>query len=248
MAGVQHNAHELAARYARRSKQLWPAAYAVLTSQAQLVAKTMQAKVAKFRSTTALSIHIEDTGLAEKTIAPGTDYAWYIEKGVKPGGKGLPRFFDPESADIVAWLQTKLRAGSRSPARGSAAFQSAERELRDRYEGLAWHIRHYGVKAQPFVEPTARELAAPVAQALRDGVIAVLTDGKAPAAAVTAAAPVVAAVAPVAGAPMTWKGFLKQHMGAAMKDARTAGATHHEAHGVALRNLGAQWRARKGRK
>jgi hypothetical protein len=167
MDGVQHNANEIASRYEARSRGIIQAVLAELEVQAQLVARALRAKVAKFRSTTALSIHVEDTGDFEKTIAPGTAYAWYIEHGVKPGGKGLPRFFDPASADIVAWLQTKLRAGGRSPARGSKAFQSAELALRNRYEGLAWHIRHYGVKAQPFIEPTAQELAAPVAAALR---------------------------------------------------------------------------------
>jgi hypothetical protein len=167
MDGVQHNANDVAARYEGRSRVMIQAVLAELAVQAQLIAQALRARVAKFRSTTALSIHIEDTGEFEKTIAPGTNYAWYIEKGVKPGGKGLPRFFDAESADIVAWLQAKLRGSARTPKRGSAAFQAAERELRDRYEGLAWHIRHYGVKAQPFVEPTAQEMAAPVAAALR---------------------------------------------------------------------------------
>jgi hypothetical protein len=143
--------------------------------QAEVVARALRAKVAKFRSTTALSIHIEDTSEFEKTVAPGTEYAYYIDRGVKPGGKGLPRFFDPASADIVAWLQTKLRGSARSPARGSKAFQSAEIELRNRYEGLAWHVRHFGVKAQPFIEPTAQELAAPVAAALRAAFLAAAT-------------------------------------------------------------------------
>jgi hypothetical protein len=173
MASVQHNAHELAARYAARADRVESATREALQVQAQLVARAMRARVAKHRSTTALSIHIEDSGPMEKTIAPGTAYAWYIEKGVKPGGKGLPRFFDPASVDIVAWLQDKIAPSpTRTAKRGSAAFQSAELALRDRYQGLAWHVRHFGVKAQPFVEPTAREMAGPVALALRQAVLA----------------------------------------------------------------------------
>jgi hypothetical protein len=98
------------------------------------------------------------------SVIVGSDHGWYIEHGVKPGGKGLPRFFDPAAADMQAWLMTKLRGSARSPKRGSKAFQSAELALRDAYEGMAWYIRHFGVKAQPFVEPTAREMAVGVAR------------------------------------------------------------------------------------
>jgi hypothetical protein len=55
--------------------------------------------------------------------------------------------------------------------------------LRDRYYGLAAHIRKHGGKAQPVVEPTAREMAAPVALALRQAVMAAMTDGDSGAAA-----------------------------------------------------------------
>jgi hypothetical protein len=41
---------------------------------------------------------------------------------------------------------------------GTRALQTQQTELRDRYEGLAWHVRHFGVKAHPFVEPTAKEM------------------------------------------------------------------------------------------
>lgn len=43
-------------------------------------------------------------------------------------------------------------------------------QLRDRYEALAWHVRHHGTKATPFVEPTAVEMAPKVASALRASV------------------------------------------------------------------------------
>jgi hypothetical protein len=177
MAGVQHNAHVIAARFARRAELVKSATHDAVTVQAQLVARELRRRVAKFRSEAANSIAVEELGPTEQQVIVGSDHAWYIEKGVKPGGKGLPRFFDPQSADIVAWLQTQLRAGGRTPAKGSKRFQSAELELRDRYEGLAWSIRHYGVKAQPFVEPTVQEMAGPVAVALRKAVMAALTAG-----------------------------------------------------------------------
>lgn len=187
MSGVQHNAHVLAARYARRAARVQQAGEDALTVQTQLVAREMRRRVGKFRSQTANSIHVEDVAPGVKRVAPGTDYAWNIEHGVKPGGKGLPRFFDPESADVVAWLEGTpskafgpTRPGARRKARrGSASFQAAELSLRDRYEGLALHIRQNGVQAQPFVEPTGREMAQSVARALRDAVMAAVTDSEA---------------------------------------------------------------------
>ena len=50
------------------------------------------------------------------------------------------------------------RYQKRAPRKGSRAFTAAMLSLRDRYEGLALHVRKHGVKAQPFVEPTAREM------------------------------------------------------------------------------------------
>lgn len=102
-----------------------------------------------------------DAGPEEK------NYAWYVEHGVKPGGKGLPRFFDPASKNIVDWLQSTAPSRftgpqpqfkKRGPRKGSKLFTAVELALRDRYEGLALHVRQRGVKAQPFVEPTAREM------------------------------------------------------------------------------------------
>jgi hypothetical protein len=94
-------------------------------------------------------------------------YAWQVEHGVKPGGKGLPRFFDLKSKSIVDWLQSKAPSRfmgpqpqykKRGPRKGSKLFTAAEMALRDRYEGLALHVRNHGIKAQPFVEPTAKEM------------------------------------------------------------------------------------------
>lgn len=187
MGGVQHNAHVLAARYAARAQRVQKAYADALEVWAQKVARVMRSKVTKFRSETVNSIHVEDRGPDAKWVAPGTRHAWYIEHGVQPGGKGLPRYFDGASADMVAWLEATpfkghgpTRPGKpRRARRGSAAFTAAELALRDRYEGLARHIQRHGVLAQPFVEPTASEMAGPVAKGLRDAVVAALTDGNA---------------------------------------------------------------------
>lgn len=139
-----------------------------LAALAQRTARTMQRLAPKSRSILRQSVAVHKTGELEYEIRPGVDSAYYVETGVKPGGKGLPRFFDPASASIVDWLKSKspskfmgpqTQYKKRAPRQGSRVFTAAMLALRDRYEGLAWHVRRHGVKAQPFVEPTAREMA-----------------------------------------------------------------------------------------
>lgn len=125
---------------------------------AQLAARLMRKKAAKFRTELTNSIVASSPDPLTREIRPGSAHGWYVEHGVKPGGKGLPRFFDPASAGIVAWLESKAFFGAPRVRLGTGRFSARELELRDRYEGLAWHVRHRGVKAQPFVEPTAREM------------------------------------------------------------------------------------------
>lgn len=149
-------------RIVQTMQRMPPAMEAALRSEldtlAQLVARRMRALAAKWRSLLTNSVHVESPAPLVRDIRPGTDYAEAVEKGVRPGGKGLPRFGTPASAGIVAWLSSKAFAGTKTPRRNSQAAASRLLELRDRYEGLAWHIRHKGVKAQPFVEPTFRQM------------------------------------------------------------------------------------------
>ena len=124
---------------------------------AQEAVRLMRRKAAKWRSHLVNSITPRQLGPLEWEIRPGVAYAAAVEDGVKPG-KHLPRFFDPASADIVAWLESKAFAGQKSPRKGSARFTAQELALRDRYQGLSWHVKHKGVKAQPYVRPTAEEM------------------------------------------------------------------------------------------
>jgi hypothetical protein len=126
-----------------------------LEALAQIAARYMRNAVPKWRSQLVNSVHVAE-GPLERRVGPATDYAEAADQGVKPGGKGLPRFHDPAAADIIAWLKTKAFAGRSAPRKGSMAAVRANLELRDRYEGLAWHIRHKGVKGTPFMEPTLR--------------------------------------------------------------------------------------------
>lgn len=133
---------------------------------AQMAARTMRRLAAKNKSLLTNSIHVSSPDANTREIRPGVAYAEAVEKGVRPGGKGLPRYLDPQSASILAWLKSKAPSRfmgpanpkKRAPRSNTMAAVQANLELRDRYEGLAWHVRKIGVKAQPFVEPTAREM------------------------------------------------------------------------------------------
>jgi hypothetical protein len=150
---------------------------------AQMAARIMRDLASKWRTTLANSIAVSAPFATVREIRPGVDYGSYVEDGIKPGGRGLPRFFDPASASIVAWLESKSPSGFMGPhslvrkrksRKGSKLFTEAEKVLRDRYEGLALHVRKFGVQAQPFVNPTAKEMEPIVLARMGDAVRRVL--------------------------------------------------------------------------
>lgn len=125
---------------------------------AQLMARSVRRLAPKAHSTLVNSIKANRDSQAAWSVSAGAGHSQAVEDGVKPGGKGLPRFFDPASKSVVDWLQGRAFAGTRKPRKGSKALTARELDLRDRYEGLAWHIRHFGVKAQPFFGPAVDEI------------------------------------------------------------------------------------------
>lgn len=120
---------------------------------AQEAVNIMRRAAPKWRSTLTNSIRADKVSAYEWDIGPGVTYAPAVEEGRGPG-KGLPRWNDPAAADIVAWLSTKVFAGRRRARRTSMKAVHENLELRDRYQGLAWHVRHKGIKAHPFAAPT----------------------------------------------------------------------------------------------
>lgn len=145
---------------------------------AQMAARRMKINAPKFRSTLANSVHVIATSQLEREIAPGVDYAQKVTDGIKPGGRGLPRFFDPKSASIMDWLQSHPRGGGtrrRQARNGSRAFTAAMLDLRDRYEGLAWFVRRHGIKGNPFVQKTYDEMQPLVRPRLMAAVQAAMT-------------------------------------------------------------------------
>ncbi len=99
------------------------------------------------------SIHQSRLSHQEWEIGAGADYAIAVEEGRRPG-KGLPRWSDPAATNIKAWLESKVFRGVRRARSTSMKAVHENLELRDRYQGLAWHVRHKGIKAHPFAAPT----------------------------------------------------------------------------------------------
>jgi len=145
-----------------------------LTRLAQLTARSMKRLAAKSSSALVNSIAATSVGDMAWEIGAHVAHAPYVEDGVKPGGKGLPRFFDPAAKSVVDWLQRTAFGGQHKPRKASKALTAQELELRDRYEGLAWHVRHFGVRAQPFVKPAFDELVATAPDRVAAAVRAVL--------------------------------------------------------------------------
>jgi hypothetical protein len=130
---------------------------------AEIVARRMRRHAPKFRSLLAVSVRRQSPAPFERDIGPTAAYAAAQEQGVRPGGKGLPRFEDAAAADVKAWLQAKVfRGAARAAGARGQSGAIAALSLRDRYEGLARHIRRAGVKASPFILRSLNESEAEI--------------------------------------------------------------------------------------
>lgn len=124
-----------------------------LSKLAQEAVVFMKMQAPKWRSELVNTMRADKLSADEWHIGHATDYGQAVEEGRGPG-KGLPRWGDPAAVDIVAWLTTKVFAGRRRAKRTSMKAVHENLELRDRYQGLAWHVRHHGIKPHPFAAPT----------------------------------------------------------------------------------------------
>jgi len=163
---VMHTAH-VVLRMERMSPLMESELERELSISAQMVERRQRALAPKFRSLLVETISVQRAAPLERDIGPAAAYAAPQEEGVRPGGKGLPRFSDPEAADIKAWLQTQAFKGRSKPRANTMAAVRADLELRDRYEGLAWHIRHKGVKPTPHVLPALQQLEKEIQQRMQ---------------------------------------------------------------------------------
>jgi len=177
---IEHNAHQVGLRFTAAGPQIRAEVATELGRLAARVAADMRRAAPKHRSTLANSVRHDELGEFEHFVGPHVDYALWVEKGRKPG-KGLPRFFDPAAASIVGWLEArvegarlKANAKYRRARLGSTRRTAAELELRDRYMALSRHVKLHGLKAAPYVKPTADawrgRLADGLALAIRRGI------------------------------------------------------------------------------
>lgn len=135
-----------AAEVAREARRLAPKAFTTLTN----------------------SIRAQTTGEFERTVAPGVNYAAYVEQGSGPA-IGKPRYM-PNPVHLQAWV--KLRAGIRiTGKKGSAQRRSQFDEIRDRAWALARYIQAHGTKPQPFMAPAAANKESRVKQLLANAVL-----------------------------------------------------------------------------
>lgn len=171
---VDHNAHAAAARLRAIRTAVRSELQRTLPELAQRVAARMRQEAPTFRSTLANSVRAVEDGSAGLAwlVKPTVDYAPLVNRGRQPG-KGLPRFFDPAAASVVAWLEGRIGDQARAlnpkwrrAAIGSKRRTQAELELRDRYMALSRHVRLHGIQANPFVARTRDAMARPTIDAL----------------------------------------------------------------------------------
>ena len=97
-------------------------------------------------STLIQSIAYKRSGLYEREVEPGTDYAIYLEKGTSAG-------YYPATNPLQAWLK----------ARGAAEPQRSVFKLRQ-------HIFKHGTQAHPFWQPAFEKAEPTMRQAINDAV------------------------------------------------------------------------------
>lgn len=162
--GIEHNGHDVAQKITRVAARWEGAASQFLDHWAERAAARMKENAPKFKSTLTNSIRVQREAKFVRFIGPNVDYAQWVEKGRKPG-KGLPRFFDPAAQAAQDWLRGHIGDEKRGlnskwrPGRiGSGRRMQEETELRDRYMAWSRSVKLHGIKAQPFVKPTADEM------------------------------------------------------------------------------------------
>ncbi|MBY0236212.1 MAG: hypothetical protein K2W93_14625 [Burkholderiaceae bacterium] len=180
---IRHNAPQQAARLNATGRAVRRELATALPGLVAHVAATMRQLAPKDLSVMANTVKAERRGPLEYFVAPTTDYAKWVDAGRKPG-KGLPLF--AAGLPIVEWLRRRLvdkaRAANpkfRKPRAGSRRAEEFEEDLKARYLAFSRHVKAHGLKAHPFVKPTAdanRDL-------VHEGLIAAVRRGIAAAAA-----------------------------------------------------------------
>jgi hypothetical protein len=161
--GIDHNAHEQAKRYRGAAAAMGRELDDALAWLAPRVTATMREEAPKYLSNLTNSITAEKQERWSWIVRPNNvAYAGIVHRGVKAGGKGLPKYDDPAALSVIGWLQAHMQRAAiaanpkfRKPRAGSARRSAWERELQARYMALSRHIKLRGTKPNPFVTRTA---------------------------------------------------------------------------------------------
>lgn len=104
------------------------------------------------------AIHSEKPSKYERVVATGTNYAIYLEEGIKPN---QPRM--PDVAGLMPWVRQK------NP--GQTPY-----ELDRSVYLIARSIQKHGIKARPYMAPTAETMIPRGAELMGDAVLAAIEE------------------------------------------------------------------------
>ena len=166
MTAITHNAPQIAAKYRSAAAAIKAAVSSELIDLVGEVAARMRVLAPKDLSVLTNSVRQVKRGPFEWFVEPTADYALWVEKGRRPG-KGLPLF--APGLPIVEWLRRRMVGAAvvadpkfRKARSGSKRALAFEDELETRYLAFSRHVKAHGLKAHPFVKPTADEFRAVV--------------------------------------------------------------------------------------
>jgi HK97 gp10 family phage protein len=143
-------------------------------------AREMRARAPKWLTTLTNSIRMSAPAPLVRVIAPGVDYARYVDEGTGPAAGRARYRTEPPVDALIPWIKDHFaQAGAarrqlRWAKAGSQARDDQESEVRYRAGALARHLRQYGSKPQPFVLPTVKAMQPQVQEILARGVSSAL--------------------------------------------------------------------------
>lgn len=111
--------------------------------------RVMRREAPKFQSLLTNSVHSERTGPYQVTVAPGVNYAAYVNNGTGPAAGNARYVVNPEK--LYEWVKAHPSISFRNTRRGSAARAAQYDEIRDRAWALAAYISRHGTKPNDFV-------------------------------------------------------------------------------------------------
>lgn len=156
---LPNNAPAVAARLGAVGRAVRAELAPALQGLAGQVAATMRVNAPKYLTLLSNTVKATRRSALEWFVGPTQDYALYVDKGRKPG-KGLPRF--ALGLPAVEWLRRRLvnQAQAANPKyrrarKGSKREAEFEDALKTRYMAWSRHVKAHGLKAHPFVKPTA---------------------------------------------------------------------------------------------